>query len=393
MAPMTPGTPAFSRRTDHADVENELTQRLRALKQTGPICDLTVGNPTDAGLAYDVEGVLRAFARPEIVRYEPLAFGAPAARALAAGTYASLGAEISASDVIMFASTSEAYASLLKVLCDAGDNVLVPAPSYPLFAHLAAFEQVELRPYPLRYDGAWHMDLPALRAQCTSRTRAVFVVSPNNPTGSYVKASELRALAALGLPVVSDEVFAEYPLRDGQERVRTVAGSELPLSFALAGLSKLAGFPQMKAAWCAVSGVQAAKQEALRRLELVCDTFLGVGAPVQAALSDLLLLGQSVRESIRARTRQNLATLRETLRGSAATVLDVEGGWYAVLRLPGTQTEDEWVLGLLCSHRVLVHPGSFFDFDSEPYCVLSLLTEPSVFARGIETLRDACAEA
>jgi aspartate/methionine/tyrosine aminotransferase len=295
--------------------------------------------------------------------------------------------------VILFASTSEAYASLLKVLCDAGDNVLVPAPSYPLFAHLAAFEQVQLRTYPLRYDGAWHIDMPALRAACTDRTRAVFVVSPNNPTGSYLKASELEALAALGLPVVSDEVFAEYPLRESNERVRTVAGSTLPLSFALAGLSKLSGFPQMKAAWCAVSGEARHKHEAMRRLELVCDTFLGVGAPVQAALEDLLALGHNVRASIRTRTQTNLSLLRKALADTPASVLDVEGGWYAVVRLPATKSEDEWVLGLLGTHRVLVHPGAFFDFDSEPFCVVSLLPAPLAFADGVEALRQSAMDA
>jgi hypothetical protein len=390
---MTPRGPAFSRRTDHAEEENLLTQRLRALRKTGPICDLTVGNPTEAGIPYDVDGVLRAFAKPEIARYEPLAFGAPEARALAADTYASVGTRVPASDVILFASTSEAYASLLKVLCDAGDNVLVPAPSYPLFAHLAAFEQVQLRTYPLRYDGAWHIDMPALRAACTDRTRAVFVVSPNNPTGSYLKASELEALAALGLPVVSDEVFAEYPLRESNERVRTVAGSTLPLSFALAGLSKLSGFPQMKAAWCAVSGEARHKHEAMRRLELVCDTFLGVGAPVQAALEDLLALGHNVRASIRTRTQTNLSLLRKALADTPASVLDVEGGWYAVVRLPATKSEDEWVLGLLGTHRVLVHPGAFFDFDSEPFCVVSLLPAPLAFADGVEALRQSAMDA
>jgi len=259
---------------------------------------------------------------------------------------------------------------------------------------------VRLVPYRLAYDGEWHVDLDSLRRAQTARTRAILVVSPNNPTGSYLKDSELAAMAETGLPVVCDEVFASYPLRRADARriesVLTPAAAAIAprsLRFALGGLSKLAALPQMKLGWIAVDGPAAHVDGALARLELVCDSFLSVGTPVQHALPALLASGKLAAVAIAARTAENLAVLRELVHGdSALSLLDVEGGWYATLRLPRTRSEEAWALELLAKARVHVHPGHFFDFPDEAYVVLSLLTPERAFAAGVHALA-ACVDA
>ncbi|HWL88333.1 MAG TPA: pyridoxal phosphate-dependent aminotransferase, partial [Polyangiaceae bacterium] len=383
----------FSLRSSFDARPNALTVALSRMRATGrAILDLTVSNPTDADIPYDAERILAALARPEALLYEPHAFGLGRAReAVAREVSISAGVEIDPAHVVLTASTSEAYAFLLKVLCDPGDEVLVPRPSYPLFEHLFAFEAVRLIPYPLAYDGAWHIDLAALTALAAlrrargPRVRAVLVVSPNNPTGSFLKRSELEALGALGLPIISDEVFASYVLEDDPARTRSVLESRDALVFSLGGLSKLAALPQMKVAWTVARGPEPLVREALARLELIADTFLSVGTPVQHALPALLAARGPTHDAIVARTRGNLAHLRTALAQAAspATLLRAEGGWYATLRLPRTQSEEAWVLELLERDGVYVHPGAFFDFADEAFVVLSLLTPTSVFAEGV----------
>jgi aspartate/methionine/tyrosine aminotransferase len=301
------------------------------------------------------------------------------------------GHAIDPSRVMLTASTSEAYSFLFKLLCDPGDAVLVPAPSYPLFEHLATFESVRLVPYALAYDGAWHVDLPSVSRAIDERTRAILVVTPNNPTGSYLKKHELTALAATGLPIVSDEVFARYPLRSDPRRAATAleATDAASVVFAMSGLSKLAALPQMKVAWTCVGGRDSKRvSEAIARLELIADSFLSVSAPVQHALPALLASGRTAEAAIRARARTNLARLceRQARAGRAATVLDCEGGWYATVRLPRTRTEEAWALRLLEQDGVYVHPGYFFDFAEEAYVVVSLLTPETAFDEGIARL-------
>jgi aspartate/methionine/tyrosine aminotransferase len=258
----------------------------------------------------------------------------------------------------------------------------VPVPSYPLLEHLAELESVQLAPYRLAYDGAWHIDLESLTRAVTPRTRAVIVVSPNNPTGQYVSVVEQAALARLGLPVISDEVFFEYPLVDAP---RAAAPPDV-LRFSLGGLSKLAAAPQLKLAWTVLTGPASARSEARARLELIADTFLSVGAPVQLALPEILTAASERTHAVRARCRGNLAQLRQALDGSSLTPLLVEGGWSAIVRLPNLTSEDELVSGLLREHGVLVQPGWFYDFESAPFVILSLLTEPSSFAAGVAGL-------
>ena len=363
---------------------NALSRALDAARATGSeILDLTVSNPTRAGLPYDAASIVGAFADPRMLDYAPLPFGLAGAREAVAKDFAAHGHEVDPSRVVLTASTSEAYAFLFKLLCDPGDEVLVPQPSYPLFEHLAAFESVTLVPYSIAYDGAWHVDVASVRAGVGPRTRAVLLVSPNNPTGSYVKRDELGALASLGLPLVSDEVFARYALTEDPARPWSALEATDALVFAMSGLSKLAALPQMKAAWTVVGGPRALVAGALARLELIADSFLSVSTPVQNALPQLLASRHPAEQAIVRRTRANLASLRASIPAdSAASLLHVEGGWYATLRVPRTATEEAWVLELLSRDHVHVHPGHFFDFREEAHLIVSLLTPESTFAEG-----------
>jgi aspartate/methionine/tyrosine aminotransferase len=367
---------------------NALAAALERARAAGrAILDLTESNPTRAGLPYPGDAILAALASPSALAYEPAAFGLPAAREAVARELSAAGPAVDPSRVVLTASTSEAYGFLFKLLCDPGDEVLVPRPSYPLFEHLAQLEGVRAVPYRIAYDGAWHVDLPSVRAAVSPRTRAVVAVSPNNPTGSYLKRDELDALAATGLPIVSDEVFASYPLRpDPRRAASALEAGGASLVFALGGLSKLAALPQMKAGWIAIDGDRARVEAALARLEVIADAYLSVGTPVQRALPALLASRGAVHAGIAARTRANRASVTSALAGSAASLLDVEGGWYATVRLPATRSEEEWVLDLLGQDGVHVHPGHFFDFASEAYAVLSLLTPERDFREGVARL-------
>ena len=387
----------FSVRTSQHDEPNALTAAVaRARAQGGEggaaLLDLTVGNPTTAGIPYAAREILEALADPRGLVYAPEALGTTAAREAVARDWSARGTAIDASRIALTASTSEAYGVLFKVLCDPGDEVLVPAPSYPLLGFLAAFESVHLVPYPLVYAGGWHVDNAALRAAIGPRTKAIVVVSPNNPTGSYLGREELEAMLDLGLPIVSDEVFATYPL-DGpangvpEGRIASVARAERGLVFALSGLSKLAALPQMKLGWIGVAGEPSLAARAMARLELVLDTYLSVATPVQHALPVILRTRSVAEDAIRARTRQNLRVLRELCaRAPSASVLDVEGGWYAIVRVPDTRTDEEWALELVERDRVHVQPGYFFDMSRGAHLVLSLLTPEDTFAEGMKRI-------
>ena len=372
----------FSSRSDFDLRPNALSRALDAARARGePILDLTTSNPTTAGIAYPRDAILRALADARALAYEPLPFGLPSARAAVAER---LG--VDPSRVVLTASTSEAYAFLFKLLCDPGDELLAPQPSYPLFDHLARLEDVRLAPYRLAYDGAWHVDLDGLERAVTPRTRGVLSVAPNNPTGSYLKTWELERMARTGLPIVSDEVFASYPLGDDAARAPTALAAEGALVFALGGLSKLAALPQIKVGWIVVGGPDALARPALDRLEVIADSFLSVSTPAQHALPALLATSDAAHAQIHARARRNLAALQKAAAGSAITVLHVEGGWYATLRLPRIDAEEAWILTLLAEDRVHVHPGSFFDFADEAYAVVSLLTEEETFQGGVRRI-------
>jgi hypothetical protein len=370
---------------------NRLTETLDTRRRAGArILDLTESNPTRAGFAYPPE-IARAFEDPRMLCYEPAPAGLSEAREAVASYYAARGHQVDIARILLTASTSEAYAYLFKLLCDPGGQVVVPRPSYPLFEFLANMESVEVRQYSLSYHGEWAIDLDSLATAITERTRAVVLVNPNNPTGSYVKAQELDTLVRLagerGIALVSDEVFSDYPLVPDRGRVDTLAGVDGCLAFSMSGLSKIAGLPQMKLGWIVVSGPERLRVEAMEKLEWIADTYLSVGAPVQHAAGRLLEAGAVVQQQIRQRTAGNLEVARNALEGSAANILDVEGGWYITVQVPRIRSEEEWALGLLTIEDVLVQPGFFFDFESEAFLVVSLLTGPEVFAEGMARLR------
>jgi hypothetical protein len=366
-------------------------------RRTGaPLLDLTSANPTEVLADYPHAEIQRAYARLDNFAYQPDPFGSEQARQAIADWYGERGIQVSPDQLALTASTSEAYGLLFKLLCSPGDEVLAPTPSYPLFEYLARLESVEVVPYRLLYDGSWFVDFVSLRAAISERTRAMVIVNPNNPTGSFLKKQETAELLAIaqehGLPIVADEVFLDYGFADATECTRTLIGCDSALSFSLGGLSKSAGMPQMKLAWIAVNGPAEIRSDVHARLELLLDTYLSVATPVQNALSQLLTIGGGIAREIAARIERNLAALQDILRDSHVHMLHVEGGWSAILQLPNMYREETWLGELIARQHVLVQPGYFFDMPSEPYVVVSLLTPERRFTEGIRRLREATPE-
>ena len=374
----------FSSRLDWHLTPNRLATALDEKRRAGvDVLDLTESNPTRAGFEYP-SGIAAALGDQRSLRYEPSASGSTAAREAIVGYYSAQGVAVDPARIILAGSTSESYAWLFKLLADPGDEVLTPRPSYPLFEYLAALESVRAIQYPLAYHGRWSIDIDALRSLITPRTRAIVVVSPNNPTGSYLKRDELDALALLGIPIIADEVFSDYPFGKDASRITSLTNETVP-SFSLNGLSKTCGLPQMKLGWIVLNGP--AWEPVHSRLELIADTYLPVATPVQNALPRLLELGVGVRQQIQTRIERNRASLKSMVSATPqCELLNVEGGWYATVRVPRTRSEEEWCLELLGRDEVLVQPGFFYDFESEAYLVLSLLTEESVFDNGVDRL-------
>ena len=382
----------FSKRTDWALAPNRLARALAGRRASGqPILDLTESNPTRAGIAYPPD-LLSLLDDPRGLRYEPDARGRLDAREAVAADYVRHGLTVSPDDVLLTASTSEAYAFAFKLLCDPDDDVLIPAPSYPLFDFLAGLENVRVRTYALPLAGGeWHVDVGEIESLLGPRTRAVVVVNPNNPTGSFLKKGEaatLRDLAARrDLALVSDEVFLDYAFGEDPRRFGTVAAGGPSLAFALGGLSKACGLPQLKLGWMVVSGPEAVKRAARERLEVVADTYLSVATPVQIAAPALLARRAELQAPIAARVRDNHRALTAQLRGSAASLLPAEGGWYAALHVPAIRSEEDLAVLLLEEDGVLVHPGFFFGFPHEAFLVVSLLCAPAVLAEGTRRLQ------
>jgi alanine-synthesizing transaminase len=379
----------FSGRVPADRRANPLSAALARARSSRAIIDLTVSNPTRVGIHYP-EALSAALARPEALVYSPQPFGLTDAREAVAETYAARGLDVTARQVVLTASTSEAYSLLFKLLCDPGRaTVLTPAPSYPLFDHLTQLDGVMQRRYALHYHGAWSVDLTELDREWTEDTRAVLIVCPNNPTGTGISADEadqlVRRCAARGAALIADEVFHDYPLRDPLVEPPALANPAC-LLFRLGGLSKSAGLPQMKLGWMTVEGPERLVAEALDRLELICDTYLSVSTPVQLAARALIAGSTTIRQQILDRVRANYDALGRLVGDSAVTRLDSEAGWSAVLRVPAVGGEEALVLDLLERDGVLVHPGFFFDFPHEAYLVVSLLPDPSVFASGVRAV-------
>ncbi len=392
----------FSRRTDWNLTPNRFAQALAQARAAGrEVVDLTESNPTRCGLHYDEEGIVKALITPRSFAYEPDPQGLRTAREAVARYYAERGAAAVAVDpdhIFLTTSTSEAYSYIFRLLCDPGDEVLAPAPSYPLFDYLATLQDVELRNYELVYEaaaeplangawhGRWHLDSRSVELTLSPRSRAVMVVHPNNPTGSFVSDGERKGLNGIAsreglLALVADEVFLDYA-HDGGERA-SFAGNQETLTFTLSGLSKVAALPQMKVAWLVVSGPPHLRDAALARLEVIADTFLSMNAPLQHALPTLLEQRRPLRDQLLARVRENLAELdRQLASQTLCSRLDLEGGWYATLRVPVHGDDEELAIELLERAGVLVHPGHFYDFAHEGCLAVSLITPSASFAEG-----------
>jgi len=380
----------FARRTNWNLSQNRFANAIEAARRHGAeLLDLTVSNPTTVDLAYDTDGILKALADPRGLTYEPASKGMKVGREAVASYYAEQGIACDPENVVLTVSTSEAYSYCFRLLCNPGDEVLVPAPSYPLFEFLADIQDVNLIPYELVYDHGWQIEFESLRHAMTPRSRAVMVVHPNNPTGHYTKAWEVERLNALcaghELAIVADEVFLDYALEAGPKV--SFVENRGALTFTLSGLSKISGLPQMKAAWIMVSGPEAVTKEALGRLDVIADTYLSPNAPVQWALPALLASRREVQGQLNERTSSNLRELdRQLADQQLVERLRVEGGWYAVLRVPVTRTDEDLAIELLEHKSVLVHPGHFFNFAGDGYLVVSLITPTEEFRVGINRI-------
>jgi len=374
---------------------NRLSLLLEEKRRRGErILDLTESNPTAAGFNYPADNILPALAQAQALHYEPNPRGLLAARQAVAEYYRQRGREIDVERIHLTTGTSEAYAFLFKLLTNAGDNVLVPQPSYPLFDFLAGFEGVELAPYRLVYhqkQEEWRIDFDSMVDAISRQTRAIILVNPNNPTGSFLKRDELAKLIQIGiehqLALIVDEVFSDYVFSSHPARVETLIGVSEVMTFVMSGLSKILGLPQMKLGWIVVNGPEALRRQAREYLELMADTYLSVSAPIQRAAPAWLATKADLQNQIGARVKSNLTFLQKHLAGDPnCRLLSAEGGWYAILKMLAPFSEEDFILALLEKDNVLAHPGYFFDFPQEGFLVFSLLPAPEIFGEGIRRL-------
>ncbi|MBN1870195.1 MAG: pyridoxal phosphate-dependent aminotransferase [Candidatus Omnitrophica bacterium] len=381
----------FSRRTNWPLESNRLTVDLQCLREKGELLlDLTESNPTHCGFHYSQESVLKPLSDKRSLDYKPSARGDFRAREAVSRYYEEKGSRVSPERIFLTASTSEAYSYLFRLLANPSDHVLFPCPSYPLFSFLGNLNDVRMENYPLVYDGKWGIDLQAVQGLFCADTRAFVLVSPNNPTGSFVKRQELEELNVLcGLhntALVCDEVFTDFSFDKGQGRFSLVDNDQV-LTFVLGGISKTLGLPQMKLSWIVINGPEGLVKKAGSRLEVIADTYLSVNTPVENALASWLSRRKEIQKEINLRLRQNFAFLKkETGKTRDCELLPAEGGWYAVVRIPDTFNEEEWVLAFLNKDHIFVHPGYFFDFDREAFIVMSLLPSGQIFQEGVRRI-------
>jgi alanine-synthesizing transaminase len=383
----------FSKRTDWKLTANRFTEAQREIEKSGKeLFDLTVSNPTRVGVQHDKQ-IFESLRDPKALDYDPQPKGLLSAREAVADYYREQynGTSFDPGSLLLTTSTSEGYSYVFRLLCNPDDEILVSKPSYPLFEFLADLQDVKLVPYPLIYDHGWQIDFPSLYKAVSSRTRAVVVVHPNNPTGSYISQSEQIELNKFcnehDLALIVDEVFLDY----AHDRVRrqTFAANAEVLTFTLSGLSKISALPQMKVAWIAASGPPAQLDAAMQRLEVIADTYLSVNAPIQLATPFFLEQRKSVQSFLLKRVQTNLRELDRLLAGQkTCTRLNVEGGWYAVLRVPVTQSDEDLAIRLMQNLAVLVHPGHFYDFSGDGYLIASLIAGPREFSEGIKRMLD-----
>jgi len=384
----------FSNRTAWNRTTNRLSEALARYRTSGkPFFDLSISNPTECGFGYDQHAIMRALCSPASLQYHPDPRGLSIARLGVVQYYAERDQQVAIDDIVLTTSTSEAYSFVFRLLCNAGDEVLAPSPSYPLFDFLADIQDVKIKPYPLVYDHGWQIDFHGLQQAITPQTRGVIVVHPNNPTGSFVKQEELAALNRLcgekQMALIADEVFLDFSLR--HDLPASFTANSAALTFTMSGLSKIAGLPQMKLAWLVASGPEQEKREALARLEIIADTYLSMNAPVQLAAPEFLRQRHSFQKQLMARVRANLEELDRQIAGQKHCMrLEVEGGWYSVLRIPATRSDEDLALALLEERGVFVHPGHFYDFAQDGYLIVSLIASEPEFAEGIRRLLSAC---
>jgi alanine-synthesizing transaminase len=379
----------FSQRSGWKLTPNRFTKVQRELRAAGrEVLDLTESNPTRAGLHYDAAAILGSLSHPQALDYDPQPKGLASAREAVAEYYRAKPSilNVDPGSIVLTTSTSEGYSYVFRLLCNPGDEVLVPKPSYPLFEFLADLQDVKLVPYPLLYDHGWQIDFPSLD-HAANQTRAVVVVHPNNPTGSYASSAEQRMLNTFcrerKLALVVDEVFLDYT-HQGVPRPSFVSNHEV-LTFTLSGLSKISALPQMKVAWIVSTGPPDLVNVAMERLEVIADTYLSMNAPIQLAIPALLEQRAKIQPLILDRVRKNLAGLdMQIARHKSCRRLDVEGGWYAVLRVPVTQSDEDLAIRILREASVLVHPGHFYDFPRDGYLIVSLITPAEKFQQGVE---------
>jgi alanine-synthesizing transaminase len=378
----------FSDRTNWNLKSNRLSEALAKYRAAGkPLLDLTASNPTECGFDYDRRAILQALSNPESLSYDPDPRGLLSARRAVSEYYSAREIVIPADNIILTTSTSEAYSFVFRVLCNPGDELLIPEPSYPLFSFLADIQDVKLVGYPLLYDHGWQIDFHALQQAVTERTRGIIVVNPNNPTGHFCKPSEMRKLNDICAPrkiaIIADEVFLDFSLAENTPR--SFAANNGCLTFTMSGLSKISGLPQMKAAWLITSGPEELKAQALARLEVIADTFLSMNAPAQLAMPVFLELRHGFQMQAMARVRKNLAELdQQLLAQGSCSRLEMEGGWYAILRVPVIRSDEDLAIDLLNAQGVYVHPGHFYDFPADGYLIVSLITPDQDFKEGIK---------
>ena len=387
----------FSKRTDWKLEENAFTHALRRHTRSGKaVLDLTASNPTTCHFQYDEAAILSALNTKEALQYEPVPWGLASARASVVEYYRQQDptARLDPDRLILTTGTSEAYSFLFRLLCEPGDEIVIAQPSYPLFEFLATIQDVKLCPFRLVYDYGWQIDFHALQKAIGARTRAILLVHPNNPTGNFIGADEAEQLQTIcrerNLALVVDEVFLDYQIRAGNSPRKwhgSFVSSDHALIFVLSGLSKIAALPQMKVGWIAASGPDALVRDAMARLEIISDTYLSLSAPIQHALPALLGQREKMQRQLHGRIGSNLTQLDEGLaRQKLVSRLELEGGWYAVLRVPAVQSDEDLSIRLLEDHSVLVQPGHFYEFADEGYLIVSLLTPADQFAEGIRRL-------
>ncbi|HEV2315692.1 MAG TPA: pyridoxal phosphate-dependent aminotransferase [Candidatus Acidoferrales bacterium] len=380
----------FADRTSWNLTTNRLAEALSHHRARGKLLfDLTVSNPTECGFVYDCDAILRALSSPAATIYQPEPRGMATARRAIAEYYAARGCDVPIDDILLTTSTSEAYSFVFRLLCNPGDELLIPAPSYPLFDFLADIQDVKLVRYPLFYDHGWEIDFHALEQAITSRTRGVIVVHPNNPTGHYTNLAAIKRLNKIcstkNLAIIADEVFLDFSLT--QKPHPSFAANREALTFTMSGLSKIVGLPQMKVAWVITSGPERWKSPASARLDVIADAYLSMNAPIQSAVPSFLQQRAGFQKQLIARVRDNLRELdRQIAVQDSCSRLEVEGGWYVVLRVPATRSDEDLAVDLLENSDIYIHPGHFYDFPGDGYLIASLITPEQNFAEGIRRL-------